>query len=564
MVVNRTLHRGGRRRTCKQLALLGSAGLSVLIALGTNGAWAQSGPFVYVPNANSNSVSVIDTVTNTVPGPAISVGTQPFSVAVRGDELLVYVANGASNTVSVINTATNAVTATIPVGSTPLAVALSPNGTTAYVANAAGNTISIINTATNTVTGTIAVGSGPVGIAFSPNGLTAFVTNTTDSTVSVINTVTNTVTATIPVGAVPTIVAVAPNGATAYVANGLANTVSVINTATNTVTATIPVGNNATGIAVSPNGATAYVTNSASNTVSIINTATNTVIATVPVGTSPTGVVFSPNGAAAYVTNTVSSNTVSVIDTATMTVTTTIAAGIGSGPIFPGACGNGNALLAGGLTFKANTSGALACTLASGPSGAAGPIFTGGTMQFAGAGISSSLPITLLSQGGIFDTGGNNATLSGSIDGPGALTKIGLGTLTLSGTSTYAGPTAVNAGTLEVDGSIALSILTTVNNGGALTGVGTVGATQINAGGVFAPGNGTAGSSMTVSGHVSFAPGATYQVRVDPATASFANVTGTAALAGTVNAVFASGSYISKQYTILESAGLGGTTFSAP
>ena len=42
-------------------------------------------------------------------------------------------------------------------------------------------------------------------------------------------------------------------------------------------------------------------------------------------------------------------------------------------------------MLAAGLTFRANTSGALNCTLASGPTGSPGPVFTGGTMQFAGA-----------------------------------------------------------------------------------------------------------------------------------------------------------------------------------
>ncbi len=76
-------------------------------------------------------------------------------------------------------------------------------------------------------------------------------------------------------------------------------------------------------------------------------------------------------------------------------------------------------------------------------------MFTGGTLQIAGANIASALPITLQSQGGTIDTNGNNATLSGTISGPGGLTKIGLGTLTLAGSSTYAGVTNVNVGTLQ-------------------------------------------------------------------------------------------------------------------
>jgi autotransporter-associated beta strand protein len=169
--------------------------------------------------------------------------------------------------------------------------------------------------------------------------------------------------------------------------------------------------------------------------------------------------------------------------------------------------------------------------------------------------------------------GGNDlsTTFSGAIkDGGlfggtgGSLTKTGIGTLTLTGTNAYTGATTVNAGALEVDGSIAASSLTSVNNAGALTGVGTIGAAQINSGGVFAPGNIAApGTFMTVSGNLAFQSGAIYLVSLNPSAATFANVTGTASLAGTVKAFFALGSYaVSKTYDILHSAGLNNTKFS--
>src|SRR5579864_6818694 len=50
-----------------------SVGLGLLLALGAPEARAQSGPFVYVPNLGDNTVSVIDTPTNTVGGSAIGV-----------------------------------------------------------------------------------------------------------------------------------------------------------------------------------------------------------------------------------------------------------------------------------------------------------------------------------------------------------------------------------------------------------------------------------------------------------------------------------------------------------
>ena len=376
----------------------------------------------------------------------IPAGLGPLAAAVRGDQSLVYVTNLGDNTVSVINTATNTAVATIPVGNSPTLIALSPDGTRAYVANQGSDDVTVINTATNTVVTTIPVGSQPIGPAVTPDGTRVYVTNYSANTVSVINAATNTVVATIPVGVGPQGVRSLPTAPASMSPTVVTGDVSVINTATNTVVATIAVGVDPRVVTVTPDGTRAYVANFGSNMFPSSTPRPTRWSRTIPVGTGPTGVVVTPDGTVAYVTNT-ADNTVSVINIATNTVVATLPVGLY--PLVPGICSNGNALLGAGLTFKANTSGALSCTQASGPTGSPGPVFTGGTLQIAGANVSSSLPITLQSQGGTVDTNGNNATLSGAISGPGGLSKIGLGTLTLSGQSTYTGATGVNAGTLQ-------------------------------------------------------------------------------------------------------------------
>ncbi len=198
-----------------------------------------------------------------------------------------YITNLSDNTVSVIDTASNTVTATVPVGNFPNGVAVTPDGAHVYVANVFDNAVSVIDTATNTVTATVKVGLIPWGVAVTPDGAHVYVANFSDNTLSVIATASNTVTATVTVGVNPTGVAVTPDGAHVYAGNQGDGTVSVIDTASNTVTATVTLGGNPDGVAVTPDGAQVYVGNFSSNTVSVIATASNTVTATVPVGKAP-------------------------------------------------------------------------------------------------------------------------------------------------------------------------------------------------------------------------------------------------------------------------------------
>ena len=101
---------------------------------------------VAIDTFNHDSVSVIDTATNTVIGDPITVDFEPVALVVSSDGKRVYVGNG-NGTVSVIDTTRNAVTATIPVGSFSIAgLALSPDGSRLYVTDQMGGKVAVIAT----------------------------------------------------------------------------------------------------------------------------------------------------------------------------------------------------------------------------------------------------------------------------------------------------------------------------------------------------------------------------------------------------------------------------------
>ena len=79
-------------------------------------------------------------------------------------------------------------------------------------------------------------------------------------------------------------------------------------------------------------------------------------------------------------------------------------------------------------------------------------------------------------------------TLGSNMTGSLALNHTGTGTTNLTGANTYAGNTAVSAGTLNVNGSTSASSRFTVASGATLGGNGTIGgATMIY--GIHSPGN---------------------------------------------------------------------------
>jgi autotransporter-associated beta strand protein/T5SS/PEP-CTERM-associated repeat protein len=145
-------------------------------------------------------------------------------------------------------------------------------------------------------------------------------------------------------------------------------------------------------------------------------------------------------------------------------------------------------------------------------------------------------------------------TLGAAISGDGTLSKLGSGTLTLSGISTYTGATTVNGGTLSVTGDISSSSGVTVNSGAMLNGTGIVPNVTVNDGGTLAPG--LSPSQITINGNLGMASAAIYLIQISPTAASKANVSGSANVGGTVDVLAGPGNYTpGTRYTILTTTG---------
>jgi len=268
----------------------------------------------------------------------IQVGAGPGGFAFSPDGRYAYVTNTGDNTVSVIDTTTDTVVATVSdIGHTSLGVAVSPDGSRVYVSNLeTEGTVTAIDTATNTPVGDpIPVGAFPAGLVVSADNTKVYVTNVDDGTVSVIDVATHAVVKTIPVGGSAFDIVLAPDGTTAYAVSTWAGPVAVIDTATDTVTTTIELDGVPGGIAVSPDGKVLYVSDGANDGVWMIDTATNTVIGDpIAVGPSPFSMAVSPDGGLLYVINT-ADETMSVIDTSTRTVVATLEAQVGRVAVHP-------------------------------------------------------------------------------------------------------------------------------------------------------------------------------------------------------------------------------------
>lgn len=159
----------------------------------------------------------------------------------------------------------------------------------------------------------------------------------------------------------------------------------------------------------------------------------------------------------------------------------------------------GTTVLSGGvLDLNGQTIGAETVTLNGAGIGSGGALINSST----GTAASLSGAVAMASSSSI--GGAGNLTLSGIISGTNtALTKVGAGTVTLSGNNTFTGNSTVSGGRLNISGTNTASF--TVNSGATLGGTGSTNRNLTFSAGSTIALNGTAPTSgLTASGIVSF------------------------------------------------------------
>jgi autotransporter-associated beta strand protein len=227
--------------------------------------------------------------------------------------------------------------------------------------------------------------------------------------------------------------------------------------------------------------------------------------------------------------------------------------------------------LNGTRTIDSGAAGLTVRTIGS-TSGTSGRTITkngAGTLTVNGfGGQASGLMSYAITNGTVEFANATNATLSGLISGVGNLTKSGAGTTILSNAAnTYSGTTAVNGGTLLVDGAHNGAGNYTVGAGGTLGGIGAINLVAasniITVNGTLVPGSATAIESLDIGvGDLALAGTANFQIDLTAATFDDVNVGNLLTYGGVLNVAFTGADTDGATFDIFDFASQGGA-FSA-
>ncbi|WP_142392711.1 Ig-like domain-containing protein [Mycobacterium sp. 3519A] len=264
----------------------------------------------YITNRSTGTVTVYDTVKNTVVG-TYQVGAAPDGIAVKKDGTRLYVSSSTNNTVTVIDTATGATKKTITIAN-PTAIAINPSGSTVYVASGTGATISKISTTYNTVSSSkvkLPTGYQPTELAVSADGTKIYVASakpTGGGNISVFSSSATTVTSITDTAGAPTGLALSASYPRLF-ATDTAGGVTVIDTTARTAV-TRNLGVALSGIVITNDSSTVMVVSNTGLLAAVSSTDGSTLGVTTVRGTATPmsvqpGVVLSPDGTKMFVTD---------------------------------------------------------------------------------------------------------------------------------------------------------------------------------------------------------------------------------------------------------------------
>lgn len=277
---------------------------------------------LYVENAKSDSVSVVDLATNKVVKD-ITVGNSPHDLKISNDQQVLYTTDIDSGTISIINATSNLLIDQINTGRTVHGIAVFND--TLYVGDVYGGKVLVVKN--KTIEREIEVGSGPEYLETSPDGKFLYVANLW-SPISIIDLAQNNeVMKEIDSGDTPHGLSFTKDGSRLFIVNMKSNTLSVIDAKKQEIIKTIPVGEKPEYVALAPDERFAYVTNLDSDTISVVDTKMLEVVNEITVGDGPHGIAFGADGDLVYVSN-MNGNNVSVINTTSSEVVTTIPVGL--------------------------------------------------------------------------------------------------------------------------------------------------------------------------------------------------------------------------------------------
>lgn len=314
-------------------ALLRLAALPLALAATLASAAPKAGDRVYTADQNTNTVSVIDPVDNTLLGQIVLGNVRPdvLSPLYRGEinvhgmgfspdhKTLCVVSNG-SNSVTFIDTETNAVKGKTYIGRSPHEAFFTADGKAVWAVVRGEDYISVIDAKTFKETSRIKVPNGPGMVQFLPNNKLAFVVSSFTPEVVVIDVASQKIIKSIPVvSPFSPFLQFTPDLKEMWMTHKDVGKVTRIDTTTFAVKQVIDTGlvTNHLGFAQTAKGVLAYVSIGGENVVKVYSTGAKAeLVDTIPVGALPHGVWPSGDGSRIYV-GLENGDAVDVIDTAT-------------------------------------------------------------------------------------------------------------------------------------------------------------------------------------------------------------------------------------------------------